>query len=678
MSLDPAAITVVCPHCLKLSTDTSFCEHCQYEIPTSTAGSAGHHEASESPADPVTKCVEWNNESAGLSWPDDPYPSFEVEVDAKLVRVHGVHPRFWAELQPQINLRQACDLDVLPPIQIIQRNGGALIAAEVWRNPSAVVGHRIIAGSDPVHIDDLFEATLATCQILNRAMTGLHSRELVWLEFDPAAVEIKDEQVRITNMDWRLFPFRECPTRFARISPVYSPPEVCRFRDDLIGPETDVYHLALFAWYRLAGLWPTGFGGGGLEQFGFEIPPLRVYRPDLPIGIWPVLHRALSIHAGQRYATPGEMLHDLKEATRTSSRNRLPKVVDSGVRAEPGGSSDLRDKDSAAIEIHKINADRLMEKLLPGGVDSSSGYDIGWKTDIGRAKHVLGSVNQDRVVVSVETVCGRLVWLTIVADGVTNSRAGTGDRASEIACQVLADLIRARIASLTDCEVIDWPAILSDACVAASEAIICDALSLADRPTTLNDNDLMSTTALIGVVDGDEMFIANVGDSRAYFVAHGVAEQLTVDGDVAMSRLAQRTPPEQVRELGTAGKALRYCLGAARVSENGGLEVDRDRAKPMVCRWQIQPGDTIILCSDGLVEERVFLEPEDLVTLIEANRDMTSQQLADRLVAAADSKQRLPSSNEPNGYGDNISCVVVYRRYPQSSAIGACGTSGND
>ena len=51
----------------------------------------------------------------------------------------------------------------------------------------------------------------------------------------------------------------------------------------------------------------------------------------------------------------------------------------------------------------------------------------------------------------------------------------------------------------------------------------------------------MSTTALIGVLDGSDLYLANVGDSRAYLVASGLAEQLTVDGDVASSQLRQGT-----------------------------------------------------------------------------------------------------------------------------------------
>ena len=132
-----------------------------------------------------------------------------------------------------------------------------------------------------------------------------------------------------------------------------------------------------------------------------------------------------------------------------------------------------------------------------------------------------------------------------------------------------------------------------------------------------------------------------------------------VDGDVASSQLMQGTPPEQVQELGTAAKSLRFCLGACRQAEDGQLVAELERARPQIGHWRIAPDDTFVLCSDGLVDEGVFLEPEDVVRVINSHPHLASQELAEQLVAAAETKQRLPSETEPNGYGDNITCIVL-------------------
>ena len=329
--------------------------------------------------------------------------------------------------------------------------------------------------------------------------------------------------------------------------------------------------------------------------------------------LWPVLRRALSINVGHRHSTTGEFLNELENTRRRST---------------------VRSLDAVSI-------------------------DVGWKTFVGRAKLAVGAVNQDRVVVLRERVVDREVWIMIVADGVTYwPRVGRGERASEIACDVLVESIRKQFPQAGDNVAIDWPRILDRSCLPASEAIVADALGISDRPSRINDNDLMSTTALIGVLDGNELILANVGDSRAYLAfLTELPKQPTVDGDVAMSQLTQGIPPEQVHELGISG-ALRFCLGAARENDDGQLVPDRDRAHPMVSRWQLRPGDTIVLCSDGLVEERVFLEPK---ILLRPSKQTVKcrQQLADRLVDESDARQRLPSEAEPVGYGDNITCVVL-------------------
>ncbi len=619
---------------------------------------------------------EWSLAALSVGWPDDPSRSFEVTVGATAFRVRAIRPALWPDLAPDVRSRQAVSLAILPLVHVIELGGGAIIAAETWntRSPDAppagpninlptptrsvskddaASGREEFIGVEPMSssltlrvgvgenrcVSALLEETLRVARLLNVVMTDLHDSGHVWLEFDPQAIEVRESLVRVTNLDWRLFPIGRCPSHLARISPQYSPPEVCRFHDDWIGPTTDVYHLALFVYYRLAGLWPGGFAGRGLEAFGFEVPPLRVFRPDVPVGLWPVLRRALAINVTQRHASTSELIEELERVAASTPTRRVSKDVASPL-------------ETTSLLTRRVSVDVPL-------LEPRSQMDLGWLTSTGRAKSALGAVNQDQVVVVSETVRGREIQLMIVADGVTHARVGTGEQASGLACEVLLASIRSQLESRIEDDEPEWAKVFDCACVAASEAIVREALSLPDRPIPLRDNDLMSTTALIGVLDGDELHLANVGDSRAYLVANGLAEQLTVDGDVASSQLALGTPPEQVQELGAAGKALRFCLGACREAETGELVVNVERARPQISHWRLKPGDTIVLCSDGLVEERVFLEPEDLATILDAGRDLTSQQLAEHLVAAADAKQRLPSPTEPNGYGDNIAAIVL-------------------
>jgi serine/threonine protein phosphatase PrpC len=122
--------------------------------------------------------------------------------------------------------------------------------------------------------------------------------------------------------------------------------------------------------------------------------------------------------------------------------------------------------------------------------------------------------------------------------------------------------------------------------------------------------------------------------------------------------VARGTPPEQVQRMGVVSRALRSCVGGCTLN-NGQAEVLPESCEPTVSRWPVVPGDMIVLCTDGLIEEGFFLEPEVVAALLRKHRAEPATALAQRLVAAADAMQRLPSSTEPEGFGDNITCVVI-------------------
>ena len=92
---------------------------------------------------------------------------------------------------------------------------------------------------------------------------------------------------------------------------MYSPPEVCRFRDELIGAGLTL-SLGLVRLLSIGWLVMSRLRRSWTEQFDFDIPPLRVYQPNLPVGLSPVLRRASSINVGHRHSTTGEFLNQLE------------------------------------------------------------------------------------------------------------------------------------------------------------------------------------------------------------------------------------------------------------------------------------------------------------------------------------------------------------------------------
>jgi len=123
--------------------------------------------------------------------------------------------------------------------------------------------------------------------------------------------------------------------------------------------------------------------------------------------------------------------------------------------------------------------------------------------------------------------------------------------------------------------------------------------------------------------------------------------------------LADGTAPDEVRELGMMARALRECVGGCTTMENGELAIMPETCTPQIGRWPLVPGDVIVLCTDGLVEEGFFLEPDAVAVMVRKHKDRSAAELALMLVEAADAMQRLPSIIEPEGFGDNISCVVI-------------------
>jgi protein phosphatase len=98
----------------------------------------------------------------------------------------------------------------------------------------------------------------------------------------------------------------------------------------------------------------------------------------------------------------------------------------------------------------------------------------------------------------------------------------------------------------------------------------------------------MATTLVTAVVRGDELVVANVGDSRAYLIRGMRAYRLTRDHSWVAEMRAKRilTPEEAKHHL--YRKVLTRSLGS------------KPDVKVDIHSYLLLPGDVIILCSDGL------------------------------------------------------------------------------
>ncbi len=111
----------------------------------------------------------------------------------------------------------------------------------------------------------------------------------------------------------------------------------------------------------------------------------------------------------------------------------------------------------------------------------------------------------------------------------------------------------------------------------------------------------MATTIVSCALRYDRVVVAHVGDSRCYLVRHGNATALTRDHTVVAEQV--RMGLMTAREAGTAETRhlLTRCLGNT-------LFVGVDTTDQ-----QVIPGDTLLLCSDGLHGALGLRDLEDII-----------------------------------------------------------------
>lgn len=141
----------------------------------------------------------------------------------------------------------------------------------------------------------------------------------------------------------------------------------------------------------------------------------------------------------------------------------------------------------------------------------------------------------------------------------------------------------------------------------------------------------MGTTAVAAVISESYVYIAHVGDSRAYKKSDGVLNQLTKDHSIIQHMIESG----EISAQEAAAHPDKHIITRA-------LGVDAD-VKVDFCQESFEENDILILCSDGLTN---FVEPDDILNLTD---DGCYYDYADRLVNLANQ----------NGGGDNITVVAV-------------------
>jgi PPM family protein phosphatase len=245
-----------------------------------------------------------------------------------------------------------------------------------------------------------------------------------------------------------------------------------------------------------------------------------------------------------------------------------------------------------------------------------------------------GKNNEDRFAVSSfrrSSTDTTPILFAVVADGIGGHRAG------EVAAELAVDHISEVVA---DSDGLDPLAVLEKAIHVASEAI-------ADHAAAPEKQGMGATCACVWVA-GDRLYTAWVGDTRIYLLREGRLQQLTVDHSWVQEAMERGIlTPEQAREHPNVHVIRRY-LGSPEPPEvDFRLRMQNHPGDTLLENnqgAQLLPGDTLLLCTDGL---------SDLVWSDEISEIIRSQKTLELAAQAL-----IDTANERGGH-DNITVLLL-------------------
>lgn len=249
--------------------------------------------------------------------------------------------------------------------------------------------------------------------------------------------------------------------------------------------------------------------------------------------------------------------------------------------------------------------------------------DVGMASDPGTVR----SLNEDCVAhlhLEVAQDERREVALLVLADGMGGHAAG--ETASRVAvAAALQALAPAALVPLA------LPEASEERAGETLREVLEGAVEQADRAVREQTPE-GGTTLLLALVAGDQLYLAHVGDSRAYLIREGRAEQLTRDHSL-VGRLVElgELSPEQARSH--PQRSLLYRT----LGQGSRLEVD-------FLSRSLGASGTLLLCTDGLWS--LFSEAELAAHIGAASN---AQAACEALVAEA----------RRRGADDNVSLLVA-------------------
>jgi serine/threonine protein phosphatase PrpC len=319
------------------------------------------------------------------------------------------------------------------------------------------------------------------------------------------------------------------------------------------------------------------------------------------------------------------------------------------------------------LERQQLNAEQLSEQLTQAMSVCAQGqlvsYDLAVYTDQGPTR----KRNED----ACYPASGTLNMLTsqqtkstpqllIVCDGIGGHQGG------DVASKLALTTIESRLGPLLSSDRHELNA--TELCLAI-EAAICaanDEISAQNDQAQRQARDRMGTTLVLALIKGADVYIAHLGDSRAYRISTRNCQQVTLDDDVAS---------RQVRLGGSLYREVLLQPGSGSLIQALGMSSSQT-LRPTVQRFVIDESCVFLLCSDGLSDsDRVEQFWPSLLRPL----------LTEEKSTAKVGKQLVDVANKYNGH-DNVTVGLLNahvvrdsdRMVPRDLAIPSSSQQAND
>lgn len=250
-------------------------------------------------------------------------------------------------------------------------------------------------------------------------------------------------------------------------------------------------------------------------------------------------------------------------------------------------------------------------------------YTTAYYTDIGTRK----KTNQDSMMIMQANTAVGPVLMAAMCDGMGG--LAKGEVASAAMVQALANWFNTRLPGLLaegfspERLRTEWETMTTDTAVRIGDYGVRNHVD-------------MGTTAVVFLVVGDDYYIMNVGDSRAYLISDAVY-QLTKDQTFIQQEMdAGRMTPEQAM-VDPRRSILLQCIGASGV------------IRPDFFAGKVLPNQIYMLCCDGF---RHVIQPTEFFMSLNPQALRNKKQMEKAAEA-------LTELNKSRGEDDNISVILI-------------------